>query len=127
MSLIEIKASVPVDTVDAVDDVLLEQGDERWSVMHDVLIPEAKVVGIFETRELAEAAWKEIEPRVEGVGEAAITELADEAWRDSYKLHFKPWFCGRLHCGACVGAGHVCDAGGRCSDLVGSRHGFWHG
>ena len=47
MSLCEIKVSIPVDRVDAVDDLLLEREDGRWSVMHDVLIPSATIVGLL--------------------------------------------------------------------------------
>ena len=97
MSLWEIKVVLDVTQVDATDDVLLERGDERWSLMHDVLIPAAWIVGVFERREDAETEWAEVAPRLEGVGEMTLSEMPDEAWRDSYKLHFKPWQCGRLH------------------------------
>jgi ribosomal protein L11 methyltransferase len=26
-----------------------------------------------------------------------VRALADDAWRDSYQAHFKPWRCGRMH------------------------------
>ena len=97
MSLWEIKVPLAVEQVDATDDVLLEQGDERWSVMHDVLIPAAWVIGVFEQREDAEASWAALAPMLVGVGEVELKEMPDEAWRDAYKLHFKPWQCGRLH------------------------------
>ena len=97
MSLCEIKATLPVDQVDAADDLLLEREDQRWSVMHDVLIPSAHVVGLFDSREEAEAAWAEVGPLFVGAGEPQYAEITDEDWKESYKLHFKPWQCGRLH------------------------------
>ncbi len=97
MSLWEIKVPLAVEQVDATDDVLLEWGDEHWSVMHDVLIPSAAIVGVFESREEAEASWAALAPMLTGAGEPVFQELPDEAWRDAYKLHFKPWQCGRLH------------------------------
>ncbi len=97
MSLWEIKVPLAVEQVDATDDVLLEQGDERWSVMHDVLIPAAWVVGVFESRAEAEAGWSGLAPSITGAGEMELREMPDEAWRDAYKLHFKPWQCGTLH------------------------------
>jgi ribosomal protein L11 methyltransferase len=83
--------------VDAADDLLLEREDPRWSVMHDVLIPSAHVVGLFESREEAEAAWAEVGPLFGGAGEPHYQAITDEDWKESYKLHFKPWQCGRLH------------------------------
>lgn len=97
MSLWEVKASLPVDAVDQTDDLLLELGDERWSLLHDVLIPAAWIVGIFECREDADTEWRALQTQVAGHGKHTIRELPNESWRDSYKLHFKPWQCGRLH------------------------------
>ena len=97
MSLWQINVVLDVAQVDATDDVLLERGDERWSLMHDVLVPAACIVGVFERREDAETEWADLAPLLTGVGEMTLSELPDEAWRDSYKLHFKPWQCGRLH------------------------------
>lgn len=97
MSLWQIKAELAVEQVDATDDVLLEWGDERWSVLHDVLLPAAWVIGVFEAQTAAETAWAELAPQLTGIGAVAVRELADQVWQDSYKLHFKPWQCGRLH------------------------------
>jgi len=97
MVLSEIKATVPVETVETVDELLLERGDQRWSVVHDVLLPGAWIVGLFESRPAAEAAWAELKPLLTKVGKPLWRELAEEDWRDSYKLHFHPWQCGRLH------------------------------
>lgn len=97
MSLWEVKAPLPVEHVDSVDEMLLERGDERWSVMHDVLIPAAWVVGLFTDEEEAHAQWAEVKALVPEAEEAAFQELADEDWKESYKLHFQAWRCGRLH------------------------------
>lgn len=97
MSLCEIKVAIAVDQVDAVDDLLLEREDVRWSVMHDVLIPSAHVVGLFATRAEAEAEWTALAARVTAIGDPVYAEMADEDWKESYKLHFHPWQCGNLH------------------------------
>mgnify|MGYP000153280039 FL=1 len=97
MSLWEVKATLPVDRVDDVDGMLLEREDERWSVMHDVLIPAAWVVGLFTDEAEAREQWAEIRDLVPEAGEAAFQEMADEDWQESYKLHFQAWRCGRLH------------------------------
>jgi len=77
--------------------MLLEREDERWSVMHDVLIPAAWVVGLFTEETEARAEWAEVGALIPRAGEAAFQELADEDWKESYKLHFQAWRCGRLH------------------------------
>ena len=97
MSLCEIKVSIPVDRVDAVDDLLLEREDGRWSVMHDVLIPSATIVGLFTSQAEAAAEWAALRNEIEGAGEPAYAEMADEDWKESYKLHFQPWHCEQLH------------------------------
>ena len=97
MSLCEIKVAISVDQVDAVDDLLLERQDVRWSVMHDVLIPSATIVGLFDSQEEAEAEWEALRADVTSAGEPVYAEMKDEDWKESYKLHFKPWQCGRLH------------------------------
>lgn len=97
MSLWEVKAPLPVDRVDAVDSMLLEREDERWSVMHDVLIPAAWIVGLFTDETEAREQWAQISDLVPEAGEAAFQEMADEDWQESYKLHFQAWRCGRLH------------------------------
>jgi ribosomal protein L11 methyltransferase len=97
MSLWEVKADLPVEHVDQVDDMLLEREDERWSVMHDVLIPAAWVVGLFTDEAEARQQWSLIRTLVPEAGEATISEMADADWQESYKLHFQAWHCGRLH------------------------------
>ncbi|HRJ48566.1 MAG TPA: hypothetical protein PKY38_14485, partial [Opitutaceae bacterium] len=47
MSLFEIKAEIPADTVEAADGVLQELGVEGWSLLEDVIAKRAWVVGVF--------------------------------------------------------------------------------
>lgn len=105
MSLYEIKTEIRPETADAIDDVLLELGVEGWSLLQDVIVNQAWIVGIFESETEAGNRWRELAPLV---GEALLTpvaanavpeirELADQDWRDSYKAHFKAWQFGRLH------------------------------
>ena len=105
MKLFELKAEIPTDTVDAADNVLLELGLAEWSVMQDVIVRRAWVVGIFPGELEARARWDELAPLLAGAGVdptgttggPAVRALADEDWRDSYKAHFKAWRFGRLH------------------------------
>jgi len=100
MELFEIKVEVEPAAVDAIDDVLLELGWEGWSLLQDVIIGQAWIVGIFASAEEAKERWAELVGLLpEGANAAAPVEreLGDRDWRDSYKAHFKAWRCGRLH------------------------------
>lgn len=100
MSLFEIKAEISPEAVEAIDAVLLELGVEGWSLLQDVIIKRAWIVGIFEGEAVARERWAELAPLIGELGETAQPELralADQDWRDSYKAHFKASQFGRLH------------------------------
>ena len=102
MDLVEIKTDLPIDCVDAVDQALLEAGATPWSVIEDVIVRRAWLVGIFPNEAEALASWPAMEHLLltAGVAEGcvpAIRTLADADWRDSYKAHFRAWSFGRLH------------------------------
>ncbi len=99
MDLFEIKVEIPAARVEETDIVLLELGQEGWSLLEDVIAKRAWVVGIFQTEAEARSRWTELRPLLpEAPGaEPALRALADADWRDSYKAHFKAWRFGRLH------------------------------
>lgn len=101
MSLYESKTEVPFESVDAIDDVLLELGVEGWSLLQDVIVRKAWLVGIFAGEAVSVGRWNELEPLLKAAGvmiEAPeIRLLPDQDWRDSYKAHFKASQFGRLH------------------------------
>lgn len=104
MSLYESKTEVPFESVDMIDDVLLELGVEGWSLLQDVIVRKAWLLGIFEREEEAQARWVELRPllaaagvAVEALAEPGVRLLPDQDWRDSYKAHFKASQFGRLH------------------------------
>lgn len=100
MNLFELKVEVAPIAVDAIDDVLLELGVEGWSLLQDVIIGQAWIVGIFSSAEEARERWTELRgllPVEIVAGEPVERALGDQDWRDSYKAHFKAWRCGRLH------------------------------
>lgn len=100
MRLYEIKSEVSPEVVDQIDDVLLELGVDGWSLLQDVIVKRAWIVGIFEGEEAARARWQELKPLIAGVGavgDPVLRGLADQDWRDSYKAHFKASQFGRLH------------------------------
>jgi ribosomal protein L11 methyltransferase len=101
MEMVEIKTDIPVASVEAVDQALLEGGATSWNVLEDVVVKRAWLVGIFTSEAEALASWPGIEQllRSAGIDSAipAIRTLADRDWRDSYKAHFRAWSFGRLH------------------------------
>ncbi|MDR1280557.1 MAG: 50S ribosomal protein L11 methyltransferase [Opitutaceae bacterium] len=109
-ALYEIKIAIRPEAADAVEDILFELGVEGWSLLQDVIVNRAWIVGIFlsdpdpdsnpNSESGARARWQELAPRIRDIAapeEPVIRALADQDWRDSYKAHFHPWQFGRLH------------------------------
>lgn len=99
-ALFELKSEIAPAAVDQIDDLLLENGLENWSLLQDVIVNRAWLVGIFPDADAARASWAELLPLLPPETSPAAPEersLGDQDWRDSYKAHFKAWRCGRLH------------------------------
>jgi ribosomal protein L11 methyltransferase len=99
-ALHEIRSEIAPAAVDAIDELLLEQGLENWSLLQDVIVQRAWLVGIFPDAASARASWAALAPQLPPEAAAAAPEeraLGDQDWRDSYKAHFHAWRCGRLH------------------------------
>jgi ribosomal protein L11 methyltransferase len=100
MHLFELKASLSPLAIDVVDELLLELGLENWSLLQDVILNHAWIIGIFPSAESAHTHWAELLPLLPltaNPAAMAVRPLADQDWRDSYKAHFKAWRCGHLH------------------------------
>ena len=99
MPLTEIKAEIPAATADAIEEVLLEQGQDGWSLREDALARRAWLLGIFASEAEARAQWSALAQRLPpgACGPPAVRELPESDWRDSYREHFKAWQFGRLH------------------------------
>jgi ribosomal protein L11 methyltransferase len=99
MPLIEVKAAIPPAAAEAADEFLLEQGLGEWSILEDVIVKAAWLVGIFPDEVAAQAAWSALVPRLPAapVGAPEFKALSDADWRDSYKAHFHAWQFGQLH------------------------------
>ncbi len=99
MDLAEIRIEFPLDQAETVSDVLLEFGLERWSVLEDVIVRRAWLVGIFPSPAEAQEQWRALQPSLPPCDYSApvVRTLGDADWRDSYKAHFHAWQFGRLH------------------------------
>jgi Ribosomal protein L11 methylase len=99
MSLVEGRVEIPLESAAAADDVLVELQEEAWSVVEDIVVRRAWLVGIFADEQEAKARWEQLRPMLpaEARGEVVWRELREADWRDSYKAHFRAWRFGRLH------------------------------
>lgn len=102
MALFEIKTEIPLSSAAAADDTLLEHGLENWSVLEDVMVKKAWLVGVFAEEAVATAEWGAVRALLAEAGvafhdEAVRRSMGDADWRDSYKAHFHAWQFGRLH------------------------------
>lgn len=99
MALTEIKVEIEPASADAAEEALFAETSGAWSVFEDAVAKRAWLVGIFESAEEAAAAWRRVSqlPEIRTLGGAAVRELGEREWRESYKAHFKPSRFGRLH------------------------------
>jgi ribosomal protein L11 methyltransferase len=102
MGPIEWKVEIAAASADQADAALLEMGAENWSVLENAIEKRAWVVGIVPSEIDADPQWRNVSRALSAAGVSTIgapskrmLESAD--WRDSYKLHFKPWRFGNLH------------------------------
>ena len=97
--LFEIKLELALDAVEPLSEMLSERQESQWSVVEDILVGRAWLVGIFESVDAAERSWGEL--KATGIlpesKDSKIRALPENEWRDSYKAHFHAWKFGRLH------------------------------
>lgn len=102
MGLSEIKIEIPPAGALTADEALLEAGRENWSVLEDVIVRRAWLVGLGGDEAALRAEWADVQQSLGTAGVVPVSEpvvraLADADWRDSYKAHFHAWRFGRLH------------------------------
>ena len=100
--LCEIKVEITPNDVGGADDVLLERELENWSVLEDIVIKRAWLVGLCATCEEARGEWQTVSTAllaggISPLGEPVYQDIDDEDWRESYKQHFQAWRFDRLH------------------------------
>ena len=94
----EVRIEIAPGDSDEADNLLLEMGDERWSLLEDAIARHAWIIGIFESEEAAESCRAEILSRLTFPSKSVeLRRLPACEWRDSYKAHFHAWKFGHLH------------------------------
>lgn len=102
MNLWEYKIEIAQVNAETADNVLLELGVEGWSVFEEVILKQAWVQGVFQSKEEGLEHWEQLRPLlteqgVKFIGAMESRELVEQEWKDSYKAHFKASKFGRLH------------------------------
>jgi ribosomal protein L11 methyltransferase len=102
VALVELKTEIDAASANAADDVLLEMGFERWSIVEDAIAGRAWIAGVGSDENDLRGEWGQVSAAIADadvglIGEPVVRALGDADWRDSYKAHFKPWQFGRLH------------------------------
>lgn len=99
MELVEFKAEIPSQSIETINDLLIETQTTGWNLLEDVIIRKSWIVGLFSTEQEAKQRWAELEAICVEVdlNEPRIRAVPEQEWRDSYKTHFKAWQFGRLH------------------------------
>lgn len=100
MSLVEARIPIPVAAAEAVENAFAEAENSDWGVFEDRPTASAWLGSYFpdEAAVCAAVARARRDLRdIADLAEPTITPVADTDWRESYKLHFKPWSFGRMH------------------------------
>jgi ribosomal protein L11 methyltransferase len=98
---VEARRTIAPARAEAWAEALAAHGDPRWSVFEDVARRRACLSGFFASAAEARAAWTRLAAGLPAglasAGQPRLAPAAEADWRESYKAHFKPWRCGRLH------------------------------
>ena len=100
MPLFQVSFPIIGDQVEALDELLLEVDEGRWNIYLDQDTQVGVASGVYESELEARGYWKRIETFFEevlGKLNPEFQELPDTDWKDSYKIHFKPWTFEGLH------------------------------
>ncbi len=100
MSLVEARIPIPVAAAELVENALAEAENCDWGVFEDRPTASAWLGSYFPDEAAVRAAVTRARRalrKVADLAEPTITPVADTDWRESYKLHFKPWRFGRMH------------------------------
>lgn len=96
--MIELRQEIPGELTQPLEDWFCGLTRSSWMLYHEGPGRPHYLMGYFETREEASAAWAELRRSFKRLPEACpMGELADRDWKEAYKEHLRPWSQGRLH------------------------------
>jgi ribosomal protein L11 methyltransferase len=100
MPLFQVSFSVLGDQVEPLEELLFEVDEGRWNIYLDQDTQLGVASGVYDTQDEARNDWNRIGTFFEevlGKLNPDFKELPDTDWKNSYKIHFKPWSFEGLH------------------------------
>jgi ribosomal protein L11 methyltransferase len=100
MSLYQVSIPVSGAQVDLLEELLFEVDASHWNIYLDQDTQKGIASGVYESEIGARDSWAQLGPFFEELLGKLVPEfspLPDTDWKDSYKVHFKPWSFEGLH------------------------------
>ena len=96
--MIELRQEIPAELSQPLEDWFCGLVRSPWMLYHEGPGKPHFVMGYFETRAEAEAAWAGLRAAFRRLPAVCpLGEIADRDWQEAYKEHLKPWSHDRLH------------------------------
>jgi ribosomal protein L11 methyltransferase len=96
--VIEIRVPIDGELAQQLEDYFCEDYQEHWMLHENRLTAEQQLRGFFETEELLAETYAALREQFPSLAaEPEVSDLADQDWKEAYKLHFKPWSERGLH------------------------------
>jgi len=96
--VIEVRLPIDSELSQQLEDFFCEDIQEHWLLEENWKTREQFLRGFFTAREEVEPALAALRNAFPGLtSEPVFSELADQDWKEAYKLHFKPWSERGLH------------------------------
>lgn len=95
----ELSQPLSVAEAGVLESLLEETGWSCWSLRREAATGQNTLSGYFSNEAEALLGWRTLREMTAGLPDFPAHSKALPAcdWRDSYKAHFQPWSCGRLH------------------------------
>lgn len=96
--MIEIRVPIDEELGELLEDHFCEDYQEHWMLHENRLSGELQLRGFFETEEIFAETYAALRQQFPSLApEPDVSDLADQDWKEAYKLHFKPWSERGLH------------------------------
>lgn len=96
--MIELRLPIDAETADRLEAYFCDDYQQHWMLHENWKTGEHQLRGFFGSREEVDTEWDRLRtafPELDG--EPELRDLADQDWKEAYKLHFKPWCERGLH------------------------------
>jgi len=96
--MIEVRLPIDGELAQKLEDYFCEDVQEHWLLEENWKTGEQFLRGFFENPDEVPAHFAALRERFPELGDSpTVSELADQDWKEAYKLHFKPWSERGLH------------------------------